>query len=87
MIFSVVRDIRGFDGRRILAALDAHRRRMKFELVSIERYGFHGLLDVDLDVALALVAPWFAGLEFEEGDGVVGRLDTALMLAIWLLII
>jgi hypothetical protein len=35
------------------------------------------LLDFDVNVDLALVGPVAAELEIEEGDGIVGRLDTA----------
>lgn len=55
---------------------------MKLEFESIECDGFGGLLDLDVDGDLALVCPWFAGLEVEEGDGVVGRLNAGDLLAI-----
>lgn len=45
--------------------------------MGVECYRLDGLLDLEIDVAVALVGPWFAGLEVGERDGVVGGLDTA----------
>ena len=48
---------------------------MDLELVCVECYGLDRVLDLKIDIALALVCPWIRGLEVEEGDGVVGWLD------------
>ena len=50
---------------------------MDFELVSVERYGFGGFLDGEVDGYGALVGPWCFGEEVEEGDCVIGWLDAA----------
>ena len=44
---------------------------MEFEFEGVERDLFDGFLDFEVDVDCALVCPWLAGLEVEEGDGVV----------------
>lgn len=82
LILGVVRDVGCLDRGSLLAAFRSRRGRVELEFVSVECYRLHGVLDLDLNVTLALVGPWFAGFEVEEGDGVVDRFDTVLLLAI-----
>ena len=65
----------------MFAAFGSHRGRVELEFVGVKRYGIDGLLDLDVDVDLALVGPWLAGLEVEDGDSVVGGFDAVTALA------
>ena len=44
--------------------------------MGVERYRLDRVLDLDIDVALALISPWFARFEVEEGERVVDGFDT-----------
>ena len=55
---------------------------VQLEFVRVESNSFGGVLDLKVDIHLTLICPWFAGLEVEEGDGVVGRLDAVRVLAV-----
>ena len=59
----------------MLATLGRYGGGVDFQLVGVERYGFGGPLDVDVDIALALVGPGVFWQEVEERDGVVGWFD------------
>jgi hypothetical protein len=50
---------------------------VNLELVGVECYGLGSLLYSQIDCYATLVCPWSVRLEIEEGDVVVGRLDTA----------
>ena len=50
--------------------------RVDLELVGVECDGLGGLLDGEVYRYTTLVGPWCVWLEVEEGDVVVGRLDT-----------
>lgn len=71
LVLSVVGNVRGVDGGGMFTALCSYRGRVKLEFVCVESYRVDGVLDLELDVTLALVSPWLAVLEVEEGDGVI----------------
>ena len=56
---------------------------MELEFEGVEGYRFDRLLDLKVDVTLALVGPRVRGLEVEEGDGVVDWFDTVAESASW----
>jgi len=75
LVLLIEGDIIRLDGGAMLTALDCDGCRVEVEVVSVERHGLGGLVDLEIDLDLALICPWFGGLEVEEGDAVVGWLD------------
>lgn len=63
----------------MLAAFRGYSGGVQVELVGIECYGLGSFVDVEIDVDFTLVCPWVARLKVEEGDCIVGRLDTAIV--------
>jgi hypothetical protein len=72
----IVADLGSLDGGRSLAGIVSDLSRVDLELVGVECDGLGRLLDGKVDCYAALVGPWCVWLEVEEGDVVVGRLDT-----------
>ena len=69
----------------MFAAFGGYGGRVQLEFDGVEDNGFDGFLDLDVDIDLALVRPWFFRLKVEEGYGVVGGFDAVLTLAMSLL--
>jgi hypothetical protein len=77
LVLLIVADVGGFDARSSLAGIESNLGRVKLELVGVEGYRLGGFLYSKIDCYATLVCPWRVRLEIEEGDVVVGRLDTA----------
>ena len=76
LVLLIVADVGSLDGGRSLAGIVGDLSRVDLELVGVECDGLGGLLDGEVDRYTTLVGPWCVWLEVEEGDVVVGRLDT-----------
>lgn len=76
LVLLIVADVGGLDARRGLAGIVRDFGGVKLELVGVESDGLGGLLDLEVNCYATLVCPRRIGLEVEERDVVVGRLDT-----------
>jgi len=76
LVFLIVADLGSLDGGRSLAGIVSDLSRVDLELVGVECDGLGRLLDSKVNCYAALVSPWCMRLEIEEGDVVVGWLDT-----------
>lgn len=65
----------------MLAALDCDAGFVDCELERVEGDFFHGFSDLESDIDVALIAPRLAGLDVEDGEGVVRRLYAVKLLA------
>lgn len=76
LVLLIVADVGGLDARSRLAGVERDFGRVELELVRVEGDGLGGLLDGEVDCYATLVGPWSFGLEVEEGDVIVGGLDS-----------
>ena len=75
LVLLIVGDVRSLDGTLSLSLFGRDLSALDLELVGVQSDFLGLLLDLDVNVDLALVGPATAELEIEQGDGIVGWLD------------
>lgn len=75
LVLLIVGDVGSLDGTLGLSLFGRNLSALDLELVGVQSDFVGLLLDLDVNVDLALVGPATAELEIEQGDGIVGWLD------------